>query len=44
VVDDELDEECVDGFFGLAVEADEVGAGAVLCEFVEELVDVVFVH
>ena len=44
VVDDELDEERVDGVFGLAVEADEVGAGAVLCEFVEELVDVVFVH
>ena len=42
MVDEVVDDEVVYGLFCLAVEADEVGAGAGVCELVEELVDVVF--
>jgi hypothetical protein len=43
VVDEVVDDEGVDGVCGFAVEAGEVGAGAVFCEFVEDLVHVFFV-
>lgn len=42
VVDEVLDDEFVYGVCGLAGQADGVGAGAGVFEFVEELVDVVF--